>query len=97
MRWMVLMGVLMAGGGCAKYEFDLIKPETAAGHIGEEGVKVVDGEGAQYRMRAAEGRLVVWIANKSDEAVELLGTQSYVVDPQGESHRLVGQTIAAGS
>ena len=91
--------LLLLAAGCTKYEFDVVEPGEFATHVGRtrEAQAVINRDPILYRMQAAEGHLVVFVENKSDEALELLGQKSYVVDPAGESHPLRGQTIAPGS
>jgi len=48
-------------------------------------------------MRSVENRLVIDIENKTDEPIQLLGNQSSVVDPEGQSHPLRSQTMAPHS
>jgi hypothetical protein len=48
-------------------------------------------------MQSAEGRLVIEIFNPTSDTILLLGRQSSVADPAGQSHPLADQTIAPGS
>ena len=81
-------------GGCARYEFDLVEPAELARHISSKAEAVVPLDPLEYRLRAVEGRLVMNILNPTDDPVTLLGAQSYVVAPSGQSHPLRSQTIA---
>jgi hypothetical protein len=93
-----LMAVLLClGTGCAHYEYNLVRPPELTRHIGTETDEVFTVDPLQYRLRTVDNRLVVRIYNTTDDPVELLGTRSTVVDPDGQSHPLRGQTIAAGS
>jgi hypothetical protein len=91
----VLAGVLvlLLGGGCAHYEYDLVEPPELARHVGKSEV-VVPLEPLEYRMRTVENRLVIHVVNPTDEPVTLIGPQSYIVSPGGQSHPLRTQTIA---
>jgi len=48
-------------------------------------------------MCAADNRLITLIYNRSQSAIKLLGTDSAVVDPHGESHAMASATVPAGS
>jgi hypothetical protein len=94
---LLLAGLASVGGGCAKYEFDLIQPQELSAHVGRKAPVTVRYDPLVYRLQAADGRLVVWVDNPTDRPVLLVGEQSALVDPDGESHPLRGQTIAPGS
>lgn len=80
--------------GCARYEYAITQPPDLNRHIGTKSDQVVELDPLLYRLRTADNRLVVRIYNQGDDPVELLGEQSFVVDPQGQSRPLRGQTIA---
>ena len=91
-----------ASGGCARYEYDLISPQELARHIPaktftEAIVEQPDAPPLRYEMTSYDNRLVLRIHNPGDEPIRLLGDQSTAVDPDGQSHPLRGQTIAAGT
>ena len=81
-------------GGCARYEHDLVAPPDLARHIGSNEDAVVADAPLEYRLRSVEGRLVMRVYNPTQDPITLLGEKSYVVDPNGQSHPLRGQTIA---
>jgi hypothetical protein len=83
--------------GCARYEYQLQKPEQFAGHIGSKADYVVKLEPMEYRFRSVSSRLVVQIYNPTDQNIQLKGNESYVVDPQGQSHPLRSLAIAPNS
>jgi hypothetical protein len=83
--------------GCAHYEYDLLKPEQFARHISTKADEVVTLDPLEYRLRTSDNHLVLQVFNTSDEPIELLGSQSVVVDPSGQSRPLRGQTIAPSS
>ena len=95
---LVMTGVF-AAGGCARYEYDLLEPADVAQRIGRKSPVVIPMEPAvRYEARAYDDRLVLFVFNESDdEPLKLLGEDSYVVDPRGESHPLPTRTIAPGS
>src|SRR5688572_7335810 len=97
MRYAIAIAALLLLSGCASYEFDLIHPPQHASHIGEDLDRLVTIDPLEYRMRTVENRLVMRIYNTTDEPIQLRGDQSVVVEPEGESHPLRGQTIAPGS
>jgi hypothetical protein len=84
-------------GGCAKYEYNLVKPPDLARHIGTGTDAVVTVDPLEYRLRTVDNRLVMRIFNSTEDAVELLGPKCSVVDPEGQSHPLRSQSIAPGS
>jgi hypothetical protein len=92
-----LMLALTLLSGCATYEFDLVKPERLAAHVGRKTELRAPEGPLEYRFIAYENRLVVRILNTTDEPIQLLGGQSSAVDPRGESHPLRSQMIAPGS
>jgi hypothetical protein len=99
LRAALLLELAILVGGCARYEFDIVEPPHLARHIGgaSEGEAVIRRDDLDYRMSAYEGRLVLRIANSSEDPIELLGAESYVVDPGNQSHPLASQSIAPHS
>jgi hypothetical protein len=94
----LLLGTLAAGSlGCARYEFDLVHPPDLARHVGADKPVEVTLDPLTYQLQTTESRLVMRIHNPTDGPVRLLGDQSVVVDPHGQSHPLRSQAIAAGS
>ena len=98
MRLALLCPVLLVTmGGCARYEYDVIRPPEVAQHVGSNGDAVIALDPLLYRMRSVENHLVIRIQNPTADRIQLLGAQSFVVDPNGESHPLRSQTIAPNS
>jgi hypothetical protein len=99
MRWpgetLVLLSLLCCG--CATYGFDVVQPAVADRAIGGDQWTSVTIDPLVYKLRADEGRLVMQIFNPTGDAIELLGDKSTVVDPDGQSHPMHSETIAAGS
>lgn len=96
---LVLAPALVAaggGGGCVRYEYDIVEPSDLARHVGKEPVDV-PVEPLTYHMRSVENHLVVFVENPTDDPVKLLGDDSVAVDPRGQSHPLTSQTIAPRS
>ena len=89
--------VVAAGGGCARYEYDLVEPREHTRHIGREVDQAVEIDPLTYRLRSVDNRLVMRVYNNTDESIELLGDKSTVVDPEGQSHPLLSQSIAPRS
>ena len=79
------------------YEFDLAEPPDLAQRIGRDQEAAVRVGDLDYRLISYDNRLVIRIINPTDSALELLGEESFVVDPEGESHPLRGVTIAPDS
>ena len=95
--FVVFSMLLLLGGGCAKYEFDLVQPPDLATHIGRDTEKVLKRDELEYRMLSVDGRLLMHVVNATDDPIELLGPQSTAVDPSGQSHPFRSQTIAPHS
>jgi len=89
----LLATFLLVSVGCTHYEFDLVQPSNVATHIGTKADSVVALEPLEYRFRAYEDHLIVRAFNPTEDPIELLGAQSSVVDPNGQSHPLRGATI----
>jgi hypothetical protein len=96
MRFLFLL-LLIAPGGCARYEFDIVEPADLAGHIGRDSDTVLKRDELEYRFRAVDNRLVIYVVNPTEEQIELIGPESTAVDPRGQSHSFRGQAIAPHS
>ena len=83
-------------GGCAHSEYDLVQPTDLSRHIGTKTVNVPWAP-LEYRFTSVEDHLVARVYNGTDEPVRVLGEQSVVVDPKGQSHPLASRTIAPQS
>lgn len=82
--------------GCASYEYQLREPATFSQRIGGE-ERRLEFEPLIYHLRSYENRLVMRVQNPTTQPIELLGSQSSIVDPAGQSHPLRSQTIAPNS
>ena len=88
----------LALSGCARYEYDVVQPAELAGHVGETAwVALRRGDDLDYVVRSAEDRLIMRIQNRGERAVKLLGADSAVIDPRGESHPMASATIPPGT
>ena len=94
---LVAMALLALAGGCARYEYDLVRPPELAQHIGTKAWSTVPLDDLEYRLLTSDNRLVMLIYNRGEQTVKLSEADSVVVDPRGESRPLVGRTIVAGS
>ena len=94
---MLLAAAVGLLGGCARYEYQLVRPPDLTRHVGRGTDQVFTLEPLQYRLRTVDNRLVMRIFNPSQEPIELLGAQSTVVDPNGQSRPLRSLSIAPGS
>ncbi len=97
MRIPFVLMLLLLAGGCARYEFDLVAPPDLATHIGKDKESVIKRDELEYQMQAVESRLLMWVVNSTDDAIELLGPESTAVDPAGQSHPFRSQSIAPHS
>ncbi|MGD0464506.1 MAG: hypothetical protein ABSB74_18630 [Tepidisphaeraceae bacterium] len=99
-KLVILLGFGLAGllAGCAAYEFDVNREGSSTPvHVATSDEARLLDDPLQYRMRAAEGHLVMWIDNPTSDSIELLGNKSSVTDPDGVDHPLRGKTIAPRS
>jgi hypothetical protein len=99
MRFVTLPLILLlcVAAGCANYEFDVVRPQDSAKHVGKSEDAIVKLDPLEYRLRTIDGRLVIRIFNPTDDNVSLLGDRSSVVAPDGQSHPLQSQSIAPNS
>lgn len=82
--------------GCARYEYDLTQPPGLARHIGPAPT-TLPVDPLVYQLQTVDNHLVMDIRNPANEPILLLGERSVIVDPEGQSHRLMSQTIAPHS
>lgn len=82
--------------GCTKYDFIILDPPELSQTIGRDEDVVFSSPSVEYRMRAAGDRLVIQILNAGETPIRLDAARSVVVAPNGETHPITGQTIAAG-
>lgn len=98
LSWVLVFGsCLICLSGCATYRFDIVNPPDLPRPIGHDQDTVLNVNAMEYRFRAVEDRLVARIYNRGRETVRLLGDQSTVVDPEGQSHPLRGTPLPPGS
>lgn len=92
-----ILSLLVTGAGCTRYQYELIDPPDLAGPISGNSDLVFTTDAVEYRLRSLESRLIIRMSNLSSEPITLAGTRSAAVDPAGQSHPLLTQTIAPGS
>jgi hypothetical protein len=92
-----LLALVLLCAGCASYEYDITRPSELARHVGTKDDVVLQRPPLEYRLVTMENRLIMRIYNPNDEPITLLGDRSSVVDPQGQSHPLLSQTMAPHS
>jgi hypothetical protein len=97
MRGTVAISILCVLMGCARYEYQLVQPPDLAQHIDAKHDATFTLGPLRYRLRTAENHLVMRIYNQSETPIRLLGDQSFVVDPGGQSHPLQSQSCAPNS
>jgi hypothetical protein len=95
MRLALLLSLLLAG--CTHYEFDIIHPPQLTQHVGTKSDAIATLDPLEYRFRSYEDHLIIRVFNPTDEPIKLLGDQSAVVDPEGQSHPLRSATIESHS
>jgi hypothetical protein len=96
-RLMVLTPLIALLGGCASYEYDLVRPEAHAGHIGTKESQRITMDNVEYVMKSSNDHLVIDAYNRGEEPMKLIGDDSTAIDPKGESHPLRSRTIPPGS
>src|SRR5687768_17048777 len=97
MRYVLpLLLMSMLATACARYEYDVVAPPQAAGHVGTKDDHRFALDPLEYRLRTVDNRLVMRVYNPTEASVTLLGARSTVVDPDGQSRPLQTQTIAPG-
>src|SRR5688500_15554476 len=77
--------LLALAGGCARYEYDLVRPPELAQHVGTKAWATVPLNDLEYRLLTSDNRLVMLIYNRGERTVRLAQADSVVVDPSGES------------
>lgn len=85
---------MIVAAGCSHFEYDIVEPTNLAQRIGTKASITMPLAPIRYEAQSSNDRLVLLIHNESDEPIKLLGEDSFVVDPQGQSHPLPTQTIA---
>jgi hypothetical protein len=95
-RLLVPLVCLTTFVGCARYEYDLVRPPDLARHIGGKSLTTFSIDDREYALQSYDSRLVMRIANRAGEPVKLLGGDSYAIDPGGESHPLADRVIPPG-
>src|SRR3954471_8671292 len=94
-----LLFLVVSGGGtgCARYEYDLVKPPDLAQHVGSKAPVQFPIGDLEYALQTSNDHLVMIVATPAAEPVKLIGGDSYTVDPKGESHPLTDRVIPPGS
>lgn len=83
--------------GCAQYQFRIVQPTTAAQPIEKKTITLVY-EPLEYRFAIYnDEHFVMRIVNPTDDAVTIVSARSYLIDPAGETHPMLGRTIAPHS
>lgn len=84
-------------GGCAKYEIALVDPAEFSQTLQRQKEAILHIDPVEYRFSDVNGRLGVRVFNTTGDPLTMLGEQSYIVDPGGQTHPLRGGTIAPDS
>lgn len=99
-RWMLAawmaVGILCLLSGCAKYEYQILRPAEVAGHIGKSPVEV-KLDPLVYKMQSYDNHLVVQVFNLTEEPVEIVGERSNIVTPDKRSIPIASQSIPSGA
>lgn len=89
--------MLLLAGGCATYEYDLVRPADLARHVGGKTDEIFTRDSLEYRLITVDSRLVLRAYNNTDQPMTLNGERSTVVDEDGQSRPLRSITIAPRS
>jgi hypothetical protein len=90
---LVLTLIALAAFGCAKYEFVIVQPDESAGRLTRQ-ERAIAREPLVYHLTDNSNRLHIRIENPTDTPITLVGDQSYLVTPDGQSQPLRTGTIA---
>jgi hypothetical protein len=96
-RAIFLLGtiILVSLSGCTTYRYRVVQPPGVAA-VETQPVRVhVDP--LDYTLFARHDRLGMHITNPTDDRILLLGSRSYVIDPQGESHPIRDRALGPHS
>jgi len=94
---LLLLAVAAAGmSGCVMPTYRVLQPPGVVPVAGKQQVVVVY-DPLEYRLSREHDRLLVRIWNPTNDRIVLVGSRSFVVDPQGESHPLRDRIIAPHS
>jgi hypothetical protein len=97
MRFVAVLIVLLLTG-CARYGYEVVSPEQFQMTVpAQQADSFIERDLMSYALQTADSRLVLRAYNHSDAPVTLLGAESFLVDPQGQSHPLTSMTIAPQS
>jgi hypothetical protein len=97
MRLLSAISLLLALSGCANYEYQLVQPDEFAQHIGAKNLATIQRPPLEYQFETVDQHLVMLIHNHTTDPIDLIGYQSTVVDPNGESHPVRSARIAPDS
>jgi hypothetical protein len=92
-----LVCAAVLGSGCRTYNFRIAEPPQLAGKVIADQPVAVKLDPLEYRFARHHKRLAVQIINPTQDKIVLLGDQSLVMDPQGESHPLNTRVIGPQS
>jgi hypothetical protein len=99
-RYVDLFGLLLLavwGTGCHSYVYRVVKPVESAGVVVGDQPVSIRYEPLRYQLTRKRDRLAIRIQNPTADRIILKGEKSYVIDPAGESHPLVGSALGPGS
>jgi hypothetical protein len=95
--WLAIAVFALSTAGCAKYEFNIVQPTTPQPIVGTDQQTQLKIDPLNYGLQSRDGRLVMTISNPTSDDIQLLGSKSQLIDPDGITHPLLDQTIVAGS
>lgn len=82
--------------GCQTYVYRIVKPPATPDIVAKRPVSLAYAP-LEYRLERVHGRLGMQIQNPTAQRVTLVGDQSYVVGPNGDSHPLRDRMIGPHS
>lgn len=97
LRWAVFIALACCPlAGCSQSQYLVVEPEPFARTVGLEHTFIARPP-LDYQLFTENGRLRVRAVNNTDSPIKILGEESWLVDPTGQSHSLRNQSIPAGS
>lgn len=95
MRLLLLIPLLLSA--CTRYAYDLTAPPDLAQRIPRDKGAAISLDSINYRFDIVDTHLIIRAYNNGPDPIELLGNESFIVDPSGQSRPMKSQTIPPGT
>jgi hypothetical protein len=93
LRFLLFAVVALHISGCAQYEYVITQPTESGGRVTRQ-ERAIDRAPLVYHLTDNSNRLRIRIENPTDDPIALLGEESYIITPDGQSQPLRTGTIA---